>query len=351
MICRIWHGWTTPENAEAYEGVVRGGVIPGIEARRIPGFRHIDLMRRDLDGEVEFLTARWFDDLDSIKAFVPGRTVASWAPNSGIAKAVTSVRHASAGRSGRAHTVTNRTATSAGDEATPTAEVEVAAELAVDELGDDDGEEGVVVAGVPADLSELVTLFGGVFGAGSAAPDGPTVVTSHPIATTAASSVARRRGECSGQRTSGARASHASPVVAVRLLVLGIEPAPFRPVHLEHRLAVGVAGQVRLMHPRRQGRAAVQHVAFQRPASCWQRLPRSILCQRPDRALLRDRVNWHRAWRRVSRRGVFDRGRVGSRVGDAQLTRLPPGPAGIGDDHGRRGSWRGPDGRPQPGLR
>jgi hypothetical protein len=70
MICRIWRGWTTPENAEAYEAVVRGEVIPGIEAMRIPGFRHIDLMRRELTGEVEFLTAMWFDDIDSIKALV-----------------------------------------------------------------------------------------------------------------------------------------------------------------------------------------------------------------------------------------------------------------------------------------
>ena len=69
MICRIWHGWTTPENADAYESVVRGEVIPGIEAMRIPGFRHIDLMRRELDGEVEFVTMMWFDDLESIKAF------------------------------------------------------------------------------------------------------------------------------------------------------------------------------------------------------------------------------------------------------------------------------------------
>ena len=27
-------------------------------------------MRRELTGEVEFLTAMWFDDIDSIKAFV-----------------------------------------------------------------------------------------------------------------------------------------------------------------------------------------------------------------------------------------------------------------------------------------
>ena len=70
MICRIWRGWTTPENAEAYERTVRGEVIPGIEARAIPGFRHIDLMRREHDGEVEFTTMMWFDSLAAIIAFM-----------------------------------------------------------------------------------------------------------------------------------------------------------------------------------------------------------------------------------------------------------------------------------------
>jgi hypothetical protein len=70
MICRIWRGWATRENADAYESIVRGQVIPGIEAMGIPGFRHIDVMRRDLGSEIEFLTAMWFDDLDAIKAFV-----------------------------------------------------------------------------------------------------------------------------------------------------------------------------------------------------------------------------------------------------------------------------------------
>ena len=70
MICRQWRGWTTPANAAAYEAIVRGEVIPGIEARRIPGFQHIDLMRRELGDEVEFQTLMWFDDLDSIRAFI-----------------------------------------------------------------------------------------------------------------------------------------------------------------------------------------------------------------------------------------------------------------------------------------
>ena len=70
MICRLWRGWTTPANAAAYERIVRGEVIPGIEAKRIPGFRHIDLMKRELGDEVEFQTLMWFDSLDAIKSFV-----------------------------------------------------------------------------------------------------------------------------------------------------------------------------------------------------------------------------------------------------------------------------------------
>jgi antibiotic biosynthesis monooxygenase (ABM) superfamily enzyme len=70
VICRLWRGWTTRENADAYERIVRAEVIPGIEARSIPGFRHIDLMKRDLGAEIEFQTLMWFDSLDAIKAFV-----------------------------------------------------------------------------------------------------------------------------------------------------------------------------------------------------------------------------------------------------------------------------------------
>jgi hypothetical protein len=70
MICRLWRGWTTPSNADAYEAVVRGQVIPAIEARAIPGFRRIDLMRRAIDGEVEFATLMWFDHMEAVRRFV-----------------------------------------------------------------------------------------------------------------------------------------------------------------------------------------------------------------------------------------------------------------------------------------
>ena len=70
MICRIWRGWTSGEKAQAYQDLLLGTVIPGIEGRNIAGFRHIDMMRRELEDEVEFATIMWFDDLDAVKAFV-----------------------------------------------------------------------------------------------------------------------------------------------------------------------------------------------------------------------------------------------------------------------------------------
>jgi heme-degrading monooxygenase HmoA len=70
MICRLWRGWTTPENAPAYEEIVRGEVIPEIEAREIRGFLSIDLMRRPVEDGFEFATLMWFDDLEAVKGFV-----------------------------------------------------------------------------------------------------------------------------------------------------------------------------------------------------------------------------------------------------------------------------------------
>jgi len=70
MICRLWRGWTTPQNAAAYQALLTDTIIPGIEGRAIPGFRHIDMMRRPLGGEVEFATIMWFDSMDAIRAFV-----------------------------------------------------------------------------------------------------------------------------------------------------------------------------------------------------------------------------------------------------------------------------------------
>ncbi len=69
MIARIWHGWTSPGNADAYEALLRSEIFQGIAGRAIPGYRGIHLLRRDRDGEVEFVTVMWFDSLEAVRAF------------------------------------------------------------------------------------------------------------------------------------------------------------------------------------------------------------------------------------------------------------------------------------------
>lgn len=70
MISRIWHGWTTHDNADAYQHIVSHEVLPGIAAMNVPGYRGGYLMRRDLEDEVEFVTILWFESLEAVRAFV-----------------------------------------------------------------------------------------------------------------------------------------------------------------------------------------------------------------------------------------------------------------------------------------
>lgn len=69
MISRLWHGWTTPENADTYESLLKSEIFLGIQNREIPGYRGIQLFRRDLGGEVEFVTVMWFDSIDAVREF------------------------------------------------------------------------------------------------------------------------------------------------------------------------------------------------------------------------------------------------------------------------------------------
>ena len=69
MISRLWHGWTTPENADSYEALIRSSIFPGIMGREIAGLQRIELLRRPLDAEVEFVTIMRFASWDAVKAF------------------------------------------------------------------------------------------------------------------------------------------------------------------------------------------------------------------------------------------------------------------------------------------
>jgi heme-degrading monooxygenase HmoA len=69
MISRIWHGWTTAENADKYEALLKDEIFDGIKARNIRGFRQIQLLRRPIGTEIEFVTVMEFDSLNAVREF------------------------------------------------------------------------------------------------------------------------------------------------------------------------------------------------------------------------------------------------------------------------------------------
>lgn len=69
MISRIWHGYTTPGNANTYEDLLKEEIFVGIHDRNIQGFQEIQLFRRNLGDEVEFITIMWFDSIEAVKTF------------------------------------------------------------------------------------------------------------------------------------------------------------------------------------------------------------------------------------------------------------------------------------------
>ena len=70
MIGRIWHGWTTTQNADKYERLLKEEIFSGIADKEVSGYKRIQLLRRPLDNdEVEFVTIMWFDSWDAVRQF------------------------------------------------------------------------------------------------------------------------------------------------------------------------------------------------------------------------------------------------------------------------------------------
>ena len=69
MIARVWHGWTKPEDAKAYEQLLRDEIFPSIAGRNIEGYRGVELFVRESGNEVEFVTLLRFDSMDAVKKF------------------------------------------------------------------------------------------------------------------------------------------------------------------------------------------------------------------------------------------------------------------------------------------
>jgi len=77
MILRIWHGWTTSENAEAYQQLLTTSVVPGIISEAIPGLIGVDILRctDSPDTDIEFVTLMTFDEWSAVETFAgPDRT-------------------------------------------------------------------------------------------------------------------------------------------------------------------------------------------------------------------------------------------------------------------------------------
>jgi hypothetical protein len=67
MIARHWRGWTKSENADAYEGLLKEKVLPGL--KEIGGYLGGYVFRRMVNGEVEFVVVNLFDSIASVEKF------------------------------------------------------------------------------------------------------------------------------------------------------------------------------------------------------------------------------------------------------------------------------------------
>ena len=57
------------KNAPVYEAMLKEEIFSGIRERKIKGFIGIQLLIRNMDNEVEFVTIMRFDSLDSVREF------------------------------------------------------------------------------------------------------------------------------------------------------------------------------------------------------------------------------------------------------------------------------------------
>lgn len=67
MIARTWRGVATAAKADAYARHFTSTVAPHLKA--IAGYQGARLLRREADGQVEFLAVTFWDSLDTIKKF------------------------------------------------------------------------------------------------------------------------------------------------------------------------------------------------------------------------------------------------------------------------------------------
>jgi len=67
MIARTWSGMAAAATADAYYRHFTTKVVPHL--KEIPGFRGAHLLRREANGQVEFIAITLWDSIETIKAF------------------------------------------------------------------------------------------------------------------------------------------------------------------------------------------------------------------------------------------------------------------------------------------
>ena len=70
MICRMWHGWTSSANADAYESYFKDDLFPRVKRElESRGYRGFHVLRVNCGQEVEFVTLVWFESLEAVQSF------------------------------------------------------------------------------------------------------------------------------------------------------------------------------------------------------------------------------------------------------------------------------------------
>lgn len=68
MIEHVWRGWTTPEDADTYERLLKEDVLPDIADTVGRGYRGHRVLRREAGDEVAFLTILRFETMADVRA-------------------------------------------------------------------------------------------------------------------------------------------------------------------------------------------------------------------------------------------------------------------------------------------
>jgi heme-degrading monooxygenase HmoA len=66
VIARIWRGYTRPEDADAYEAMLKPQLLPGLEQAK--GYIGSFLGKRLAKDEVEFITVMFWESIEAIQA-------------------------------------------------------------------------------------------------------------------------------------------------------------------------------------------------------------------------------------------------------------------------------------------